>query len=55
MPEDEVQFIIIPTLVWSEHDGVGGLVVELAEIRLGVSSPGQKLDVRAAAVLTLLW
>lgn len=55
MPEDEVQLVVISALVGTEHDGVGRLVVELAEVGFGVGAAGQQLYVRAAAILTLLY
>lgn len=27
--EDEVEFVVLATLVWPEHDGVSGLIYEL--------------------------
>lgn len=52
--EDEVQFVVVAALVGTKHYGVGGLVVELAEVAFGIGAAGEELDVRAAAVLALL-
>lgn len=43
MPEDEVEFVVVPALVRPEHDGVRSLVVELAQVSLGVGAAGEKL------------
>lgn len=40
MSKDEVQFVVIATLVRAKHDGVRSLVVELAEICSGVGTAG---------------
>lgn len=52
--EYEVQFVVRPALVWPEHDGVGGLVVEGTEVRLCVCAFGQEFEVGSTADLTRL-
>lgn len=54
MSEDEVEFVVVAALVGPEHDGVRGLVVELAEIGLSIGTSGEELNVRATAVLAFL-
>ena len=52
MAEDEVELGVAAALVWSKHDGVGGLVRQLAEIE--VLGAGEELDVPTAAVKPIL-
>ncbi len=52
LPEDEVKFGIGAALVRPEHDGVGGLVVEVSQVHVGLVT--QKFDVAASTILTLL-
>ncbi len=52
LPENEVEFSIGATLVGPEHDGVGGLVVEVSQVHVGLVT--QQFDVAASTILTLL-
>ena len=51
----EMQLVVVPALVGPEHDGVGRLVVELAQVRLRVHAAGQQFEVSTAAVLAFLF
>lgn len=54
MSKDEVQFVVVTTLVGTEHNGIGSLVVELSKVGLGVHAAGKQLNVRTTAILTFL-
>jgi hypothetical protein len=52
LPEDKVKLGIRAALVGSEHDGIGGLVVEVSQVHVGLVA--QQFDVAASTILTLL-
>lgn len=54
MSEDKVELVVIPALVWSKHDSVRRLVVELTQVWFRVSAAGQKFQVGTATVLAFL-
>jgi hypothetical protein len=47
-----VELCIGATLVGPEHDGVGGLVVEVSQVHVGLVT--QQFDVAASTILALL-